>query len=187
MLDQTDATRVRPRFETVPMLPLECHGLAYANRGRTLVDGVSLRLERGPRTVVMGPNGAGKSLLLRMLHGIVQPSSGAVTWAGDVASEAVRAKQAMVFQRPTLLRRSVEANIRFVLRGLDASKRASERHKFGPDRAFSISLRRPRGSCPVASSNGWPWLALWRSIPRSCSWTSPAPVSIPLPHRRSKS
>ena len=122
MLDATDATRDRHRFETVPMFPVEATGLTFADRGRTLVDGVSLRLERGPRTVVMGPNGAGKSLLLRMLHGIVQPSSGAVTWAGDVASEAVRAKQAMVFQRPTLLRRSVEANIRFVLRGLDASE-----------------------------------------------------------------
>jgi tungstate transport system ATP-binding protein len=122
MLDATDATRDRHRFETVPMFPLEATGLTLADRGRTLVDGVTLRLERGPRTVVMGPNGAGKSLLLRMLHGIVQPSSGAVTWAGDVASEAVRAKQAMVFQRPTLLRRSVEANIRFVLKGLDASE-----------------------------------------------------------------
>ena len=118
MLDATDATRDRHRFETVPMFPVEATGLTFADRGRTLVDGVSLRLERGPRTVVMGPNGAGKSLLLRMLHGIVQPSSGAVTWAGDVASEAVRAKQAMVFQRPTLLRRSVEANIRFVAQRL---------------------------------------------------------------------
>ena len=82
MLDATDATRDRHRFETVPMFPVEATGLTFADRGRTLVDGVSLRLERGPRTVVMGPNGAGKSLLLRMLHGIVQPSSGAVTWAG---------------------------------------------------------------------------------------------------------
>jgi tungstate transport system ATP-binding protein len=66
-------------------------------------------------TVVMGPNGAGKSLLLRLLHGLLMPKSGAVWWGGRPLDDELRRRQAMVFQRPVLLRRSVAANVDFVL------------------------------------------------------------------------
>lgn len=118
------APEVTARLAGRPALfPIEAREVTFAANGRTLVDRVSLKLERGPRTVIMGPNGAGKTLLLRMLHGLVAPSSGQVLWAGEPASEAVGAVQAMVFQRPTLLRRSVEANIRFVLSKLSDAER----------------------------------------------------------------
>jgi tungstate transport system ATP-binding protein len=78
--------------------------------------------------MVMGPNGAGKSLLLRLLHGLLTPSSGQVLWHGRPLDDDLRRRQAMVFQRPVLLRRSVAANIRFVLklRGLAAPERTAE-------------------------------------------------------------
>lgn len=98
------------------LFPLRAVGLAYAVRGRRLIDGIDLTLDQGPRTVVMGPNGAGKSLLLRLLHGLLTPSAGAVRWGGARPTEAVRRRQALVFQRPVLLRRTVGANLRFVLR-----------------------------------------------------------------------
>ncbi len=104
--------------------PIEARGLSFSALGRKLVDEVSFTLQRGPCTVIMGPNGAGKTLLLRMLHGLIVPTSGAVLWGGAPAGEAVSAAQAMVFQRPTLLRRSVEANIRFVLSKLPAAEQA---------------------------------------------------------------
>ncbi|MBX2806279.1 MAG: ATP-binding cassette domain-containing protein, partial [Hyphomicrobiales bacterium] len=59
--------------------------------------------------------GAGKSLLLRLLHGMLQPTSGRIEWGGQPLSKEIRRRQAMVFQRPVLLRRSVAANIDFVL------------------------------------------------------------------------
>ena len=88
-------------------------------------DGIDLDLAPGSLTVVMGPNGAGKSLLLRLLHGLIEPTAGQVYWGGQPLNEIVRRRQAMVFQRPVLLRRSVSANIRFVmkLRGIDSSHR----------------------------------------------------------------
>jgi tungstate transport system ATP-binding protein len=64
---------------------------------------------------VLGPNGAGKSLLLRLCHGLLQPSAGTIAWAGTTP-ETARRCQAMVFQRPVLLRRSTAANITYVLR-----------------------------------------------------------------------
>lgn len=97
------------------LLPMQARGLTLDVKGKLLVDDVDLDLNAGSITMIMGPNGAGKSLLLRLLHGMITPTSGSVTWSGAALSEAMRRRQAMVFQRPVLLRRSVAANIDFVL------------------------------------------------------------------------
>ncbi|MGB5833107.1 MAG: ATP-binding cassette domain-containing protein [Thiohalocapsa sp.] len=99
-----------------PLLPLEVRGITYKADGLRLIDELYLTLRPGPLTVVMGPNGAGKSLLLRLLHGLLTPSNGEIRWHGGTADgEALRRRQAMVFQRPVLLRRSVRANLDFAL------------------------------------------------------------------------
>jgi tungstate transport system ATP-binding protein len=96
-------------------LPLELRGLAWEAGGERRIDGIDLDLAAGPRTVILGPNGAGKSLLLRLCHGLLAPSAGSINWRGPAASEA-RTRQAMVFQRPVLLRRSAAANVDYALR-----------------------------------------------------------------------
>ena len=101
------------------ILPGEARGLVFAAGGRRLIDGIDLRLERGPLTVIVGPNGAGKSLLLRLLHGLIEPSAGEVVWGDGAKGSNWRRHQAMVFQRPVLLRRSVAANMRYALRAKD--------------------------------------------------------------------
>lgn len=97
------------------LLPLVISDLQLVIGESLLVDRVSARVEHPGVTVVMGPNGAGKSLFLRMLHGLIAPTSGRVAWGGLAPDATVRARQAMVFQRPVLLRRSVSANMEFVL------------------------------------------------------------------------
>ena len=97
------------------VLPGEARGLSYRVADTQLIDNVDLTLAAGTLTVMMGPNGAGKSLMLRLMHGMVMPTAGEVLWGGKPLSDSVRMHQAMVFQRPVLLRRSVAANIRFVL------------------------------------------------------------------------
>jgi tungstate transport system ATP-binding protein len=94
----------------------ETRGLRYQVRDRVLVNGIDLQIPQHSRTVLMGPNGAGKSLLLRLLHGLIEPTAGEVRWDGRPLDDDTRREQAMVFQRPVLLRRSVAANIRFVLK-----------------------------------------------------------------------
>ena len=96
------------------ILPLRLDGVGYAAGGKALIEGLGFALESGPRTVILGPNGAGKSLLLRLCHGLIDPSAGAVTWQGDAAIDH-RRRQAMVFQRPVMLRRSVAANVDYAL------------------------------------------------------------------------
>ena len=101
------------------LLPLEARSLTYglgAREGRRgLVDGLDLRIESRGITAIMGPNGAGKSLLLRLLHGLLTPDGGEVRCAGRPLDAGLRRRQAMVFQNPVLLRRSVAANLDFVL------------------------------------------------------------------------
>jgi tungstate transport system ATP-binding protein len=97
------------------MLPLRLDGVCFAAGGRTIIDRVSLEIGAGPRTVILGPNGAGKSVLMRLCHGLLRPSAGAVIWQGAVNGTRPRS-QAMVFQRPVMLRRSALANITYGLK-----------------------------------------------------------------------
>ena len=74
---------------------------------------VTLRVVAGERVAVIGPNGSGKSTLLRALHGLVRVSSGKAEAPPSIGPHAVR--QAMLFQRPFLLRLSALNNIRLGL------------------------------------------------------------------------
>lgn len=96
------------------LLPLVLDDVSFAARDRTILDRVCLTLEHGVRTVVLGPNGAGKSVLLRVMHGLISPTSGSVRWSAREAPGAPR-RQAMVFQRPVMFRRSAMGNLRFAL------------------------------------------------------------------------
>jgi len=101
----------------VRLLPLELHNVGFRHGGQELIKGVSLRLNRSGKTLIMGPNGAGKSLLMRLCHGLLRPSEGTIAWEGarGLGVQAVRHRQAMVFQRPVLLRRSARANVEYAL------------------------------------------------------------------------
>ena len=109
-----------------PLLPLRLEGVTFAAGGRPILDAVDLVLEAGPRSLILGPNGAGKSVLMRICHGLLAPTSGQVRWAHPERPGEPR-RQAMVFQRPVLLRRSVLGNLAFALAvaGVQRSERAS--------------------------------------------------------------
>jgi tungstate transport system ATP-binding protein len=94
------------------ILPLKTHELTFTAGGRTLIAPLSLEIAAGPSTIILGANGAGKSVLMRLMHGLIAPSSGSILWSGHNA----RRRQAMVFQRPVLLRRSALANVTYGLK-----------------------------------------------------------------------
>ncbi|MFX0542958.1 ATP-binding cassette domain-containing protein [Roseovarius sp. S4756] len=118
------APALAQRRPSAAILPLAVRDLALRFGETTVLNGVSFDLTSTGCTMIMGPNGSGKSLLLKLLHGLMQPSAGQVDWGGHPAT-AVTLRQALVFQKPVLLRRSVAANIDFVLkaRGKDVGRR----------------------------------------------------------------
>jgi tungstate transport system ATP-binding protein len=108
------------------LLPLSLRGLTYEASGRRVIDRLDLTIEEPGITVIMGPNGAGKSVLLRLMHGLIVPTGGEVLWGGKRMDREVARRQAMVFQKPVLLRRSAASNISHALgvRGIARTDRA---------------------------------------------------------------
>jgi tungstate transport system ATP-binding protein len=96
------------------MFPLQVSGATTRRAGKVLVGPIDLALDGQGTTVVIGPNGSGKTTLLRLLHGAARLSSGQISWGCDTAQ--AHANQAFVFQRPVMLRRSVQDNLAYPLR-----------------------------------------------------------------------
>jgi tungstate transport system ATP-binding protein len=106
------------------ILPLQLEEVSFSANGRVLIDRVSFAIEAGPASIILGANGAGKSVLMRLMHGLVAPSAGKISWTGENAGR----RQAMVFQRPVMLRRSALANISYALAlaGVPAAERETQ-------------------------------------------------------------
>ena len=97
------------------MLPLTLENVSFAASGRDIIHSISCEITAGTRTVILGPNGSGKSVLMRLCHGLLTPTTGRVIWHRPDNVPSRTRDQAMVFQRPVLLRRSAIANVRYAL------------------------------------------------------------------------
>jgi tungstate transport system ATP-binding protein len=104
------------------VLPLALENVCFAAGGRIIIADMTLEIVAGPRTLILGPNGAGKSVLMRLCHGLLEPTSGRVIWRSSRNKGRPRA-QAMVFQRPVMLRRSAFTNITYALKLAGISRR----------------------------------------------------------------
>ena len=81
---------------------------------REALKNVDLQIAQGDRLALIGANGSGKSTLLRVLHGLISSKPGQSRQIGQLSGcfsvhEDVR--QAMLFQRPHMLRMSAQANV----------------------------------------------------------------------------
>jgi tungstate transport system ATP-binding protein len=89
--------------------------------GRRVLSVERLDVRRGEIFALVGPSGAGKSTLLRLLNFLEPPTSGSIRFLGAEFSASrpvplqLRRRVTTVFQRPTLLNRSVWANARYGL------------------------------------------------------------------------
>jgi iron complex transport system ATP-binding protein len=63
-------------------MTLRAEKVSWSRGGVLVIDGATLRPEPGQTVGLLGPNGSGKSSLLRVLHGLVKPTSGFVTLDG---------------------------------------------------------------------------------------------------------
>lgn len=101
------------------IFPLRLSDVCFAPNGVPLLHDIRLDIVGGARSVILGANGAGKSVLMRLMHGLLKPSSGSVLWNGTAGRPSA---QAMVFQRPVMLRRSTLANVEYGLKLLGVTK-----------------------------------------------------------------
>ncbi|CAM3813902.1 ABC transporter ATP-binding protein [Alkalicoccus chagannorensis] len=61
---------------------LEASGLTKKIKGKTLVEAIDLQVYPGEVFGLLGPNGAGKTTTIRMLSGLIRPTSGSVQILG---------------------------------------------------------------------------------------------------------
>jgi tungstate transport system ATP-binding protein len=107
---------IKSKLQPLSLLPLVVQNLSYRVGEKRLLDNINATVNSTGVTVVLGANGAGKSLFVRLLHGLLKSEKQAISWNGQTLDLATRKRQALVFQKPVLLRRSVLANIEFVLK-----------------------------------------------------------------------
>ena len=102
------------KMNNVNTLPLQVCNLNVSKRGNILLNDINLSITSNDITIILGPNGAGKSLFLRAAHGLETPSQGSIKWNTHAPSPR-QSWRSYIFQKPVLLRRSVRANLEYVL------------------------------------------------------------------------
>jgi tungstate transport system ATP-binding protein len=101
-------------------LPLMFVEASILTRGVTILERVTLTVTSGAPTILIGPNGSGKTTLLRAAMGLAPLSSGSITWGGR--NTETPPNSAIMFQRPTMLRRTAAANVRYALAAAGISR-----------------------------------------------------------------
>ncbi|MGC9349974.1 MAG: ABC transporter ATP-binding protein [Anaerolineae bacterium] len=91
--------------------------LRWSDNGETIVDGITVEIERGWVVAVVGPSGSGKTSFLRLLNRLSEPTSGRVFLAGqdtkDIDPPELRRRVGMMMPSPNLFPGTVADNVRF--------------------------------------------------------------------------
>ena len=91
-----------------PFLPgdLAVRNLCMTRDGRTVLDNVTLTVDRGQHIAIVGPSGAGKSTLATLIVRLYDPDVGSITVGGidlsDISLESLRTWVAVVPQDPLI-------------------------------------------------------------------------------------
>lgn len=104
------------------MIKLENVSIAF--HGNRVLDSINLDIAEGEIMVIIGPSGSGKSTILRLMIGLLRPTSGEIWINGQEISRldeeelnVIRRKMGMVFQYSALFdSMSVGENVAFGLR-----------------------------------------------------------------------
>ncbi|HYZ32593.1 MAG TPA: peptidase domain-containing ABC transporter [Crenalkalicoccus sp.] len=130
-LTQPEPGQDRPTLGVAPIegrIELRDVCFRYAETERYVLDKVNLVVEAGRFVTIMGPSGGGKTTLLKVMLGLLEPTSGEVLIDGiplrAIGPRAYREQVAAVMQDDQLLSGSIADNITFFDPHLDADRMA---------------------------------------------------------------
>ncbi len=109
---------------------VDIRDLTFSYDGQAVLSGIGLAVAPGERLAVLGPNGGGKTTLLKLILGILRPSSGTITVFGEEPGRNSR-RIGYVPQRleGTAARKDLPIRVREVaLMGLLSAGRRGFRH-----------------------------------------------------------
>ncbi len=79
---------------------LVCRDLVKSYRNKTAVSGISLDVEPGKIYALLGPNGSGKTTWMKIVAGLVKPTSGTITYNGEPIGANTKRKIAYMPTEP---------------------------------------------------------------------------------------
>ncbi|GAA0604372.1 ATP-binding cassette domain-containing protein [Virgibacillus siamensis] len=82
---------------------------------KSVIDDVSVKIEKGTITSFIGPNGAGKSTLISMISRLITKDAGAITIDGE---DVTKAKNNDLAKKISILKQSNAINLRLTIREL---------------------------------------------------------------------
>ena len=130
------------------------HDLSVEFSGRIVIDRLNFQAQPGEFLCIVGPSGCGKTTLLRLLAGLLSPSSGEVQFNGQRVTRPSR-DRAIVFQdygRALLPWRTVAGNIALALESCGVAK--SERAERTIELAKTTGLAQAIDRYPHQLSGG---------------------------------
>jgi tungstate transport system ATP-binding protein len=118
------------------ILPLTAEGLTFEAGGKQILSRLNFRLEGESPSFIIGPNGAGKSVLLRLCHGLLQPTAGKVIWAATAKA------------KPSLRALTLQLSCNITLKGTHGRSTIWRTNRWGSMRALMRSAEMcSRTSC----------------------------------------
>ena len=130
--------------------------LAYGlGRDSTLaVDGLDMRIGKGEFVAVVGPSGCGKSTLMKLVTGLLPPTSGEIVVHGQKVTKPIKGV-GMAFQNPTLMPwRTTMDNVLLPMEVVEPHKRRFRRHRAEYE-ARAMKLLRTVGLADFARKFPW--------------------------------
>ncbi|WP_331487651.1 ABC transporter ATP-binding protein [Anaerocolumna sp. AGMB13025] len=79
---------------------LQCNDLVKKYMNKTAVDGINFSVEPGKIYALLGPNGSGKTTLMKIIAGLVKPTSGTLNYHGEPIGVASKKKVAYMSTEP---------------------------------------------------------------------------------------
>src|SRR5690625_2820330 len=91
---------------------------------KTVVEDVSVKIEKGTITSFIGPNGAGKSTLISMISRLIAKDNGEITIDGK---DITKVKDNDMAKKISILKQSNAINLKLTIRELVSFGRSEER------------------------------------------------------------
>ncbi len=141
------------------MSTLSAEALVKRFRGRTVVAGVSLRVDSGEIVGLLGPNGAGKTTCFYMIVGLIPAEDGRVAIDGHECTDLpmhARARMGLSYlaQEPSVFRKlSVRDNVEAILE-LRRELGRQQRRELADRLLADLGLSHLKGSLAMSLSGG---------------------------------
>ena len=97
------------------LTPIVVSNLSFLLGEIKILDKINCKIHNESIIAILGPNGAGKSMFLKSINGLIGVESRKIYFNSREINDHIRKDMALVFQKPTLLRRTVLENMQFVL------------------------------------------------------------------------